>query len=89
MRSSGERTMYHACMLYLSIYRDSASVVSTRGVSLTLAPIIVSANGATRDWETRNKVYMQILVCWCLIIEILEFTINQKKKRMKKKMAKL
>ena len=26
---------------------------------------VVIANGATRHWEARNKVYMQILVCWC------------------------
>ena len=37
MRSSGERTH-----VYISIYRDSASVESTRGGSLTLAPIICS-----------------------------------------------
>ena len=34
MRSIGERTH-----VYISIYRDSASVESTRGGSLTLAPI--------------------------------------------------
>ena len=37
MRSSGERTAYGRT----SIYRDSASVESIRGGSLTLAPIII------------------------------------------------
>ena len=36
MRSSGERTHVY---LYIYIYRDSASVESTSGGSLTLAPI--------------------------------------------------
>ena len=38
MRSSGERTVRTHVRLY--IYRDSASVESTRGGSLTLAPIM-------------------------------------------------
>ena len=42
MRSSG-------CRPYIYIYRDSASVESTRGGSLTLAPIIANTRAGARS----------------------------------------
>ena len=47
MRSSGERTTH----VYIYIYRDSASVESTRGGSLTLAPIT-------------HKILVECLALW-------------------------
>ena len=56
MRSSGERTTY---IIIIYIYRDSASVESTRGGSLTLAPIIGRA-GASPPSRTAAIIFLYI-----------------------------
>ena len=50
MRSSGERTD-----VYITIYRDSESVESTRGGSLTLAPTAEHYGASVREVADGTK----------------------------------